>query len=109
MVYFTNGLYMNIWSTVYRWAVRLLVVLAIIGIVYLFLPKFRSKRELQRRKSALEIENKNIEQQTKELRIKREKFKTDPEFIERVARESGRVKPNEVIFKFTDTHNTEAE
>ncbi len=77
--------------------------------IFLFLPKFRSIRELQRRKSAIELENKHIEQETKKLRLKREKFKTDPEFIESVARDSGRVKPDEVIFKFIDSKDTEVE
>ena len=93
----------------YKWAIGLLVLLAMIGLFKLFSPKIRNIRELQRQKSALETENTNIEQQTKQLRLKREKFKTDPEFIERVARESGRVKPNEVIFKFTDEDKTETE
>ena len=75
--------------------------------VFLFLPKFRSVRELQRRKHALEVENRNIEHQTKELRIKRERFKSDPEFIEKVAREAGKVKPDEVIFKFTDQNESD--
>ncbi|MCK5528566.1 MAG: septum formation initiator family protein [Kiritimatiellae bacterium] len=93
----------------YKWAIGVLVILTITGLAVLFLPKIRNIRELQRRKSALETENKNIEQQTKQLRLKREKFKTDPEFIERVARRSGRVKPNEVIFKFTDEDKTEVD
>ena len=77
--------------------------------VALFLPQFRKIRELQRHKSALTIENKNTEQETKELRLKRERFKTEPEFVESVARESGRVKANEVIFKFTDSQDVETE
>ncbi len=100
---------MNSWSKVEKWAIRLFILIIIIGIVVLFLPKFRNIRELQRRNSALETENKNIEQEIKELRLKRERFKTEPEFIESVARESGRVKPDEVIFKFTDQEETEIE
>lgn len=100
---------MNNWLQIYKWAIRLLIILTITGMVFLFLPKFRNIRELQRRKSTLETENKNIEHQTKELRLMREKFKTDPDFIERVARDSGRVKPDEIIFKFSDSKDIEAE
>ena len=100
---------MDILVKVYKWGLVLLVLISIAGMAILFLPKFRNIRELQRQKSALEIENQNIEQQTKQLRLKREKIKTDPEFIERVARESGRVKPNEVIFKFTDEDQAEVD
>ena len=33
---------------------------------------------------------------------KQEKFRSDPAFVERTAREMGMVKPNETIFKFTN-------
>ena len=96
---------MNSWLQLYKWAIRLLILLTITGMVFLFLPQFRKIRELQRRKSALTIENQNIEQETKKIRLKRERFKTEPEFVERVARESGRVKSDEVVFKFTSSQD----
>ena len=89
----------------YKAGIILIIIIIAAGIISLFLPKFRSNRELQRRKSALEQENKYIEQETKKIHLKREKFKTDPEFVERVARKSGRVKPDEVIFRFTTSQD----
>ena len=94
---------------IFKVALNIFIIIAIIATVWLFLPKLKKNRELQRRKTALEIENINIEQETKELRIKRERFKTEPEFIERVARKSGRVKADEVIFKFILTQDSETE
>ena len=100
---------MNSSEHVYKWAISILVVIVAVAIVWLFLPRFKTIREQQRHKAALEIENRNIEQETKELRIKRERFKTEPEFIESVARKSGRVKADEVIFKFIPPQDKETE
>lgn len=85
------------------------MVLVIIGLVCVFLPKCHGLRELQRKKAVLQEENRDIDQATKDLRVKRERFKSDPAFVERVARETGMVRTDEVVFQFTsnDEENTE--
>jgi len=95
---------MNHWLIIYRLAVGLLVVLFIVGVACVFLPQCNRLRELQRERIALQEDNRRTEALTRELRIKQEKFDTDPAFVVRTARETGRVMPNETVFKLTNTH-----
>jgi len=76
--------------------------LVVIGLACVFVPPARHLRELQRKKAELQTENVRIQELINELRLKQTRFRTDPAFVERTAREAGRVKTNEVIFKFTD-------
>ena len=81
------------------------MVLMVIGLICLFLPKCHRIRELQRKKAVLQEENSNLDLAARNLRLKRERFKSDPVFVERVAREAGMVRTDETVFKFTS--NTE--
>lgn len=97
---------MNWWVTIYKLAWGFLVVLFVIVLICIFLPKYHSQRELQRKRAEIEQENRDIEARTKELRIKQEQFRTDPAFVERTARETGMVRPDETVFKFTNEQST---
>lgn len=93
---------MNRWVIIYRSAWGLLLVLVVIGLICVFLPKCYRMRELQRRKAAIQGENRDFERATKELRLKRDRLKSDPAFVERTARREGMLRRDEVVFKFTD-------
>ena len=90
---------MNYWSIVYRFAWVLILALFVIGVTCLFLPKCRGLKTLQQRKLQLSQENRELEEQTRELQGFQEKFRADPAFVERVARESGMVKAHETVFR----------
>jgi len=92
---------MSHWVTVYRLAAGLIFVLLAIGLVCIFLPKCNSLREMQRKKAEIERENTGTEERILELSTKREKFKSDPAFVERTARETGMIRPDETVYKFT--------
>lgn len=94
---------MNIWQTIYRvgWAVLILLVLLAAG--YMGIPKFQEHRQLQLRKDAMEDENRLTEEMIKTLRQNQERLRSDPRFVERIAREElGYAKPGETVFKFID-------
>ena len=93
---------MNYWLIIYRFAWALLGVLLVIGLLCIFVPKCNSLRALQNKRTALQQENSEIESGIKEMRTMQEKFQSDPDFVERVARESGLIKSNEVVFKFAE-------
>ena len=76
--------------------------LIIIGLVCILQPKYRLRCALQNKKSFAIKENYAIEEQTKELKIKRKRFKSDPNFVVRTAYENGMVKPGDTVFKFTN-------
>jgi cell division protein FtsB len=68
----------------------------------MFTPKVRAVSEHQRKKAALIAENRALEDAVRDRRTKRERFASDPEFVERTAHEAGLVKSDEVVFKFTN-------
>lgn len=90
---------MSYWSIVYRVACALVAVLLLVAAACIFLPKCTRLRELQRQKEGLETENRGLEQLTYETRQKRDRFATDPKFIERTAREMGMVRTNETVIR----------
>lgn len=93
---------MSTWTIVYRFAWGLLGILFIIGLLCVFLPKCYEFRELQRKKTELQAENRRLEDLIAELRMNQHRFETDPEFMERVARETGMIREDEIVFKFTN-------
>ena len=85
------------------------MVLTAIVLVCVFVPKCHGIRELQRKKALLNEENRKLDQATKDLRLKRERFQSEPAFVERVAREAGMVRMDEIVFKFTNSHEDNTE
>lgn len=99
---------MNLWLTIYRLASVAFAVILIAVVVALFLPKVRQARERARRVAVLEEENRAKEEQVNKLREQQDRFKTDPKYVERVAREElGKAKPGETIFRFTEKKTNE--
>jgi len=93
----------NGWATVYRSAWVVLFILFTIGLICIFLPRCHHLRQLQQRKAELQAENRETEAMTRALQAKQKRFSTDPAYVERVARETGMVKPDEVVFQYTNT------
>jgi cell division protein FtsB len=92
----------NGWATVYRSAWVVLFILFTIGLICIFLPRCHHLRQLQQRKAELQAENRETEAMTRALQAKQKRFSTDPAYVERVARETGMVKPDEVVFEYTE-------
>jgi len=95
---------MSTWRLIYRFSWALLGVLVIIGLLCVFTPKCRSLSRLQTTRNTLQEQNAEKEEEIKDLKIRQERFTTEPAFVERTARESGMVKPDEVVYKFTDAN-----
>ncbi|MBT7065100.1 MAG: hypothetical protein HN919_02265 [Verrucomicrobia bacterium] len=79
-----------------------LFILFTIGLVCIFLPKCHHLRQLQERKAELQAENRETEAMTRALQASQNRFSTDPAYVERIARETGMVKPDEVVFQYTN-------
>jgi len=95
---------MSYWSVIWRFTWVVTAVLLVIGLVTLFMPKCRSFQDLQSRRLNLTEENGKLRGQIHELEQNQQRFKTDPEFVERLAREQGRVKPGETLYKVAGTN-----
>ncbi len=99
---------MRLWLTIYRLACAAFAVVLIAVVVALFLPKVRQTRERARRAAVIEEENRAKEEQIKQLRRQQERFMTDPQYVERVAREElGKARPGETVFRFTEKKTNE--
>ena len=99
---------MNIWVVLYKFAWIVVGVSCVIGVVCVFIPKAHSYRELQKRKEALEESNARMEARARQLETNQQRFRSDPDFVERIAREQGRAKPGETIFRFPSTNTAVA-
>ena len=77
-------------------------MIAIVALICLFLPKVYHFQYLQERRDELRRQNAEKQAMIQDRQQKQEKFRSDPAFVERTAREMGMVKPNETIFKFTN-------
>ena len=79
----------------------MLIVFLVVLIFHLFLPEVRQNREKQRKIAALESQNRMKEDAIKEIIRNQERFKNNPAFVERIAREElGKAKPGETVFRF---------
>ncbi|OGV47029.1 MAG: hypothetical protein A2X46_07615 [Lentisphaerae bacterium GWF2_57_35] len=69
----------------------------------MFWPQIRQQQELQRKEAILEEDIRLEEEMIKHLKVQQERLRSDPRFVEKIAREElGYAKPDETIFKFVD-------
>ncbi len=95
---------MNLWVLIYRFAWIVVIVSCAVAVVCVFLPKTHNYQTLQKRKEALEQANAQMEARQRQLEQNQKRFRTDPAFVERVAREQGMAMPGETIFRFPATN-----
>ncbi|MDD5523332.1 MAG: septum formation initiator family protein [Kiritimatiellae bacterium] len=93
---------MNYWVTIYRMAFGTVIVLLTIAVICAFVPKVQRYNESYKKRAEHQEENSRLAEELKKLRDKQERFNSDPSFVERTAREIGMVKPNEIVFKYTN-------
>ena len=94
---------MNYWATIYRCLWGIAIILLVVVMISFFIPKYRTLRDYRKKRDELQQENRRTEAMIRDLRHKQEQILSDPAFIERTARESGMVKQDEVVFKFTNS------
>ena len=97
------------WNVIYRYAALAAILLALIGVVFAFIPKWTQHQNYQEIKSNLEAEIRAEEERIKELRLNQEKFSTDKHFVQKIAHEIGFAHEGEVIFQFKDAADTNNE
>jgi cell division protein FtsB len=92
-----------IWTFIQKIAWAIIAALAVILVLWAFVPKIKQYHDLQKIE-AEKAEGVRIEQEAyDQLRLQQERLRTDPRFVERIAREEiGLAKPGELVFKFVD-------
>ena len=92
---------MNAFLTIItRTALAAIFLLVLVGAGMAIVPKFSQLKGMTQQRDDLlrRIGHKNHE--IKVLKDKQQRFQTDPEFVEHIARINGRAKPGELIFRF---------
>ncbi len=76
------------------------LVIVVAGGLFILPPKIAQMSRLEKQRSELmrKIEHKSHEIET--LKNKQQRFSCDPEFVEFIARQNKRARPNELVFIF---------
>ena len=93
---------MSFWVTVYRFSWGVLGILLFVGVLCIFLPQYNRYQQLEQKEAQLQEEIRREESLLNEYQLRQKRFRTEPQFVERVAHDMGMAKPDEVLFKFTD-------
>ncbi|MBL7114738.1 MAG: septum formation initiator family protein [Kiritimatiellae bacterium] len=91
---------MNAKTVFSRLLMLVLSVAVVAAVVFLFVPKYRELRELQRTRVEKERQNEQLRKRIQAYRNKQERFQTEDQYVERTAHESGRIKDGEKVFFF---------
>ena len=81
--------------------ISLLVLIVAIGAVSVW-PTYLRGRSLKRQDAELTRRIEEKKREIAELVDFQKRFRTDPDIVERIARENGRVYPGELVFIFED-------
>lgn len=92
-----------IWPFIQKIALIVIAILMVVLAISKIAPRIKQYQELQlveaERSGEVRAEQENLDQ----LKKNQERLRTDPRFVERVAREEiGMAKPGEIVFKFVD-------
>ena len=92
----------KIQRNIFQYLTIAVVVLIVIGGMALVYPTYLRCQELERRENELSgiIEKKKAE--IARLRDYQRRFREDPDFVEKIARQNRRVFPGEYVFIFDD-------
>ncbi len=76
------------------------VVLGVVGATLFFLPKYKELRDRETRCKSLQAAIEFRQKEIKDIRLRQQRLQSDPSFVERVARENRRIRPNEIVFLY---------
>jgi len=89
-------------TKVVRFITVLLLVAVVVGGLALAWPTYRRGRLLKDQSADLDAQIAAKKAEIAELKDKQRRFKTDPDFVESVARQNRRVYPGELVFVFSE-------
>ena len=77
---------MNFWTATYRVAAIAATILVVVVVILLFTPQIHHYHELRKKEAALQEEIRLEEQILGHLKLQQERLRTDPRFVDKVAR-----------------------
>ena len=84
-------------------AIILAIVVAIGGVFLLLAPKVRELQDREDHSKQLLVRIDDKQREIKDVRTKQQRLQNDPSFVEHVARENRRIRPNEIVFVYDAT------
>ena len=87
-------------SNVSKWVTLTLVMIIVIGGLVLAWPTHRRNQLLKQRERELDARIEQMRAEIDRLTENQRRFRTDPDFVEMIARQNHRVYPGELVFVF---------
>jgi cell division protein FtsL len=81
-----------------RWLAGAGLAVAAVWLALLSVPKYNQRRQLALQRDALRRSIEAKQNDLREAKRKQQRYRTDPAFVEHVARQNLRVRPGEVVF-----------
>lgn len=72
--------------------------IVIAGGLFILPPKIQSMRSLEAQRNEIKRKIDYKEKEIETLKLRQQRFSTDPEFVELIARQNKRIRANELIF-----------
>ena len=86
-----------------HWFTIALMAIVIVGGAAMAYPSYRQGQKLKQKEAELKARIEEKKAEIAKLREYQRRFKTDPDFVETIAREElGYAKPGETIFRFVE-------
>jgi len=93
----------SFWRNLYRVFLVAAAALVAVILVRFFMPKFQEERRLRARLEEARQDVRRTAEQLRELKLKQERLREDPRYVEKIAREDlGLAKPGETVFRFVE-------
>jgi cell division protein FtsB len=93
----------DVWKDkVVKWFTLILVTAVFVGGLLVAWPNYRRGQSLKRQDAELAERIDEKKREIARLKEYQNRFRTDSEFVENIARQNRRVFPGELVFKFED-------
>ena len=97
----------NIWATLVTVTQGLTVFVVLAGLALFFLPVIQQTQDYQKEQAQLRAQIQTAQDEQQEIRIETEHMKTDPAYVEHIARDRLQMgRPGEEIVHFTPYQTT---
>ena len=94
---------MSFWRTLYRVFLVAAALLVVVILVRFFMPKYQEEQRLRARREEARQDVRRTAETLRQLKLKQERLREDPRYLEKVAREDlGLSPPGDTVFRFVE-------
>jgi len=90
----------SIKTQVVRYLTAVLLLVVIVGGLAVAWPTYRNSQMLKAQSADLDVQIAAKQAEIADLKDRQRRFRTDPDFVESIARQNRRVYPGELVFVF---------